>query len=77
MAWDERDLKDNLDLVSTPVPWAGSPTTKPGYPVPEDAGLAKNKSWLLAFEKRCDRIIAKNVSRDNDMFFNSTVLGDG
>lgn len=40
MAWDEGDLKDHL--VLTPLPWAGSPTTRPGYPAPEGAGLAKN-----------------------------------
>jgi len=32
MAWVEEDLKDNL--VSTPVPRAGSSTTRPGCPEP-------------------------------------------
>lgn len=31
MSWVERDLKD--DLVSSPVLWAGLPTTKAGHPV--------------------------------------------
>jgi len=32
MAWVEKDLKDHL--VSTPLPQAGSPTTRPGCPEP-------------------------------------------
>lgn len=28
----EKDLKDHL--VSTPLPWTGQPTTRPGCPVP-------------------------------------------
>jgi len=35
MAWVEKDLKDYL--VSTPLPWAGSPTTRPGCPEPHSA----------------------------------------
>jgi len=33
MAWVENDLKDHL--VSTPLPWAGLPTTRPGCPQPQ------------------------------------------
>jgi len=32
MAWVEKDIKDHL--VSTPLPRAGSPTTRPGCPEP-------------------------------------------
>ena len=32
MAWVEKDLKDHL--VSTPLPQAGPPTTRPGCPEP-------------------------------------------
>jgi len=35
MAWDEKDLKAHL--VSTPLQWAGSPTTRPGCPEPHPA----------------------------------------
>jgi len=30
MAWVEKDIKDHL--VSTPLTWEGSPTTRPGCP---------------------------------------------
>jgi len=31
MAWVEKDLKDHL--LSTSLPWAGLPTTRPGLPI--------------------------------------------
>jgi len=35
MAWVEKDFNDHL--VSTPLPWAGVPTTRPGCPEPHPA----------------------------------------
>jgi len=35
MAWVEKDHKDHV--VSIPLPWAGSPTTRPGYSEPPPA----------------------------------------
>jgi len=41
MAWVEKD--DNDHRVSTPLPWAGLPTTRPGCPEPHPAW-----SWVPA-----------------------------
>jgi len=35
MAWVEKDHNDHR--VSRPLPWAGSPTTRPGCPEPHPA----------------------------------------
>jgi len=35
MIWVEKDQKDHL--VTTPLPWAGSPTTRPVCPEPHPA----------------------------------------
>jgi len=48
MARVEKDFNDHL--VSNPLPWAGSPTTRPGCPKPNPALKAKSKSLKLAKE---------------------------
>jgi len=40
MVWAERDLKDHL--VPTPLPWAGTPSTRPGCSKPHPT-----QPWII------------------------------
>jgi len=43
MAWVEKDHNDHL--VSTPLRWAGSPTTRPGCPAPHPAWMSPGMGY--------------------------------
>jgi len=54
MAWVEKELKDHL--VSTPLPWAGLPTTRPGCPEPKCCWPWKKEALGCVYVIRINRV---------------------
>ena len=70
MDWVERDLKDHL--VSTPLPWAWSPTTRPSCPElhpawPPGMGHPQIK-WLCEFLTQIVVLLERMLAFDSGVY---------